>query len=739
MANLKTVMPQITGETRMAERRVGMPRIPLGTEGLGDAVGGAFAKTSAAVGSIMEERDELDYQRTVNEAMAEFDRRTNDEVFSLAGYSAEGASEKSLRIFREIYEKAPEKLSGRNLRRFQETFGRYGNANARRVYAFERSQLQGAAMETAGDSIKLHVRNYAVNGDNFQDPDADLNAAMESFNVRFGISHGGRTVTPERFAEFQKDMEDSDGYVILKGRRRDNGETDPDRKLLIAETPEDEEKAKEEGTPYITRVKLDTVSSVMRKISEDYQREHQNLIDSFYAARVDYLLDTAGPDAAAEYQTAVAGRTANRVSDEAFERTQSVLDVKRKRESDFRYGEQQANLFVSEYIRSAGAGDFSAGGKYLTVEMEQQALESLETMKKDAAGSTEKLEKYQAALDAWSRKKALLKENQRLAVADSRRDFWNKTGGNPEKMKEYCRQLLESPMDTAKEEFYAEAVRAAASARTPEPRREDTSGEQKEYWDRLENGLKIALSYQEKGNRRMTWNEYEYDLTDDKQFNTLLANLPKDRWARIQEYRNGSGTYARDVSEVLSDVMNLTVKDGNKYYTPGIAAYVAPRLMDAAMTVAERQIRTGGKIDKTQVREFILKQVQTSGLAGGIGAGWDGFKDNGKPKVTFDRLLKDGLPSGNARAMAEADAANRGKPAPTNSEIEAFMKRFYNLVPGEDGNYYTPERLEVFRRRKERELKEEERELEEEKRRNTRLNFSRQFQMRGVVTDGGGY
>lgn len=323
MANLKPALPTVIGRPQTARRSVRTVRMPNPLEGAGDGLrnlANGLPRLAGAIAGYLEERDDADYKRVLNEANAEANQRYNDEVLSATGFSAGGSPERAAKIYEEVAGKYRGELSGRNQRRFDEEWGARRNSRVEYAMRFESSQ-RGAAKHQANQSlIRSGVESYAMTVD-----PSDLKEAKRAYDDDLRDSNGGRLVTPEMFARFEADFADKKTTVKLPDRTLEDGTVVKGKTFRVV----DEKKPDEKDT--ITRTELETIRENLRLQSEAYQKGLQNLYDSAHAQVVErYLKDDRLADAEKYVDSISADGYPQGVSKAALTEFREAIDRKRE-------------------------------------------------------------------------------------------------------------------------------------------------------------------------------------------------------------------------------------------------------------------------------------------------------------------------------------------------------------------------------------------------------------------------
>ena len=347
---LKAVLPSLIGSPRNARRTdhpVRMPDSGLGAlaDGLGN-LGDAGMRIAGEVASLRSEEEELRFRETLNTAIAEADRRMNEEVFSQNGFGAAGSLDRTDAIYREVMERYAHTLSGRNARRFSEAMGQRRNGVANRVMGWERSEVGNARIGANGALIKSEGERFRAS----LDPSAIENV-RKAWEENIRITQGN-VITPEAYAEFVKDVEDGDGFVKLPGGRR----------LRIGES---------DGEGVISRARVHQIKENFRLQSEAYESGWKSICGSLHGGVIDLYLKDGRISEAERYLEQIKG-TENDVSESTRKEAQRLIGL--KRESFQITGEAQS--FVRKQMGKSS---------YLSSAAEGRCLERLQELEEEAA------------------------------------------------------------------------------------------------------------------------------------------------------------------------------------------------------------------------------------------------------------------------------------------------------------------------------------------------------------------
>ena len=497
MADLKPVLPTVIGRPQTARRSAPSVRMPNSLEGMGDGLrnlANGLPRLAGAIAGYLEERDDADYKRVLNEATAEANQRYNDEVLSATGFSAGGSPERAAKIYEEVAGKYRSELSGRNQRRFDEEWGARRNSRVEYAMRFESSQ-QGAAKHQANQSLmKSGVESYAMT----VDPNA-LKEAKRAYDDDVRDFNGGRLVTPDTFARFEADFADGNKVVKLPDRTLDDGTVVKGKTFRIV----DEKKPNEKDT--ITRTELETIRENLKLQSDAYQKGLQNLYDSAHAQVIErYLKDDRLTDAEAYVKSISAEGYPQGVSKAALAEFQEAIGRKREA-ADISTQTTQA---VSGILAKAGP----ESQRYGSPEQDQLFTEVRRDVVKKYAGEKWKTgAKIVSALDVQYR---MLQDRQRAALASdtvSALKQMQDSGLTLAQQASFIQEMKDSPLKAALQKAWDRKAESYNNSSDP-----FFVADQ----ERRLNAFKLAL-----GNGFADLDGVHYDFSDQEQLKAYILNL----------------------------------------------------------------------------------------------------------------------------------------------------------------------------------------------------------------------
>ena len=497
MANLKPALPTVIGRPQTARRSVRTVRMPNPLEGAGDGLrnlANGLPRLAGAIAGYLEERDDADYKRVLNEANAEANQRYNDEVLSATGFSAGGSPERAAKIYEEVAGKYRGELSGRNQRRFDEEWGARRNSRVEYAMRFESSQ-RGAAKHQANQSlIRSGVESYAMTVD-----PSDLKEAKRAYDDDLRDSNGGRLVTPEMFARFEADFADKKTTVKLPDRTLEDGTVVKGKTFRVV----DEKKPDEKDT--ITRTELETIRESLRLQSKAYQKGLQNLYDSAHAQVVErYLKDDRLADAEKYVDSISADGYPQGVSKAALTEFREAIDRKR----EVVEVSVETTRAMSEILAKAGP----ESQRYGSPEQDRLFTEIRRKVSEKYAGEKYRTgARFVSALDVQYR---MLQDRQRATLASDTVSTLKQiqdSGLSLAQQSSFIQEMKDSPLKAALQKAWDRKADSYNNSSDP-----FFVADQ----ERRLNAFKLAL-----GNGSADLDGVHYDFSDQEQLKAYILNL----------------------------------------------------------------------------------------------------------------------------------------------------------------------------------------------------------------------
>ena len=497
MADLRNVHPTVIGRPQTARRSARMVRIPNPLDGAGDgldALARGIPRMAGAIAGYLEERDDADYKRVLNEATAEANQRYNDEVLSATGFSAGGSPERAAKIYEEVAGKYRSELSGRNQRRFDEEWGARRNSRVEYAMRFESSQ-RGAAKHQANRSLMdSGIDTYAFT----VDPNA-LDSVRRAYDDDVRDSNGGRLVTPETLERFDADFVDGNGTVKLPDRTLDDGTVVPGKTFRLVN------ERKPEETDAITWEEIGRIRKDFQLQSEAYQKGLQNLYDRAHARVVEqYLKDDRLSDAEKYIGSISAEGYPQGVSKAALKELNAAIG--RKREA------ADVSLQTAQAMEGILSKSEPEGRKYGSPDQDRLFTEARREVVKKYAGEKWKTgAKMVSALDVQYR---MLQDQQRAALASdtvSALKQMQDSGLDLNRQAAFIQEMKDSPLKAALQKAWDRKAESYNNSSDPMFVAEQ---------ERRLNAFKLAL-----GNGSADLDGVHYDFSDQEQLKAYILNL----------------------------------------------------------------------------------------------------------------------------------------------------------------------------------------------------------------------
>ena len=497
MADLRNVHPTVIGRPQTARRSARMVRIPNPLDGAGDgldALARGIPRLAGALAGYLEERDDADYKRVLNEATAEANQRYNDEVLSATGFSAGGSPERAAKIYEEVAGKYRGELSGRNQRRFDEEWGARRNSRVEYAMRFESSQ-RGAAKHQANRSLMdSGIDTYAFT----VDPDA-LDSARRAYDDDVRDSNGGRLVTPETLERFDADFADGNDTVKLPDRTLDDGTVVPGKTFRLVR------ERKPEETDAITWEEIGRIRKDFQLQSEAYSRGLQNLYDRAHARVVEqYLKDDRLTDAETYVKSISAEGYPQGVSKAALKELDAAIG--RKREA------ADVSLQTAQAMEGILSKTEPEGRKYGSPDQDRLFTEVRREVAKKYAGEKWKIgAKIVSALDVQYR---MLQDQQRAALASdtvSALKQMQDSGLDLNRQAAFIQEMKDGPLKSALQKAWDRKAESYNNSSDPMFVAEQ---------ERRLNAFKLAL-----GNGSADLDGVHYDFSDQEQLKAYILNL----------------------------------------------------------------------------------------------------------------------------------------------------------------------------------------------------------------------
>ncbi len=561
---MKPVLPTLVGQPRNAELNARPVATPASLNGLGESISNLVPAANSllnVVANIKAENDELDYRKTYNEAVAESNKRLQEEVYSQSGFGAAGSLDRANKIFDDTFQKYGSRFQGRRYQRFENEFSGRRNTLTPSIMGHEHGQVKGARLGANEERIKSEIDTYIVT----QDPRA-LDNIRAAYDDSWAQIHG-RRLDSGSIAAFDEDLNDGDNTITLPGGK----------KLTIVD-----QETGQEGT--ISRERLMKIRGDMEKEAENYENGLKKLYDSAHSRVVDRLLKDGQADAAEAYLKQI---TAEGYSQPVTEGTAGVIrqaiDLQRKEQSII----TDSGIAAQRVIATGAQDPRSSGGKYWTDATEKAYAEELDRLNAEAANDPTGLAKRKV-----SAFQSFIASQRAAALAHEKADLhqalkeFSDDGilGNPHRIEELKSKVIrfgDSPVRDQLIEIVTRKERAIQDAIS-----KDQEVKRQRESIVLEFKRKIAL-----GEPISFGQGQNYDPNDNKQLAAAaaIAGLTPQEIASIESYiqnqRVDTSLAARTVASALNELNGY--KKGKERFTEQNILRLCPEILTELEEVAK--------------------------------------------------------------------------------------------------------------------------------------------------------
>lgn len=392
MADVPKVLPTVVGRTRSARNEVRAVRIPSGWEEaavLGNAgadLGDSAVRAAALVGSLQKEERETAALGAYNAAIAEADRRMNDEVYSQTGFSAQGALQRADAIYHEVGLKHSASISDPAIsRRFSEQWAARRNSQANATMEFERNQVKAARISTNKSIISSELDNYAGT----VDPSA-LGRVRAAYDDLYRQQNGGGVFDSRSLAAFDADVADG-GMVKL-----------PDgRSLKVVDSDSDSDSP---APGEVSKAQLAEIRAGLERRATAYEGGLRNLYDVGHSKVIDAYLKDNRVSSAEQYLSSI--------SADGYPHPMSV-GAKAEAEAAVKRHREAAD--ISTEATAAMLRLSALGGRYGSAGQDKVFADTVAEIRKKHSGEQQK--KGDAMISQLDINYRLMREQQNAALA----------------------------------------------------------------------------------------------------------------------------------------------------------------------------------------------------------------------------------------------------------------------------------------------------------------------------------
>lgn len=640
MPKMEPVLPSLTGQPRRAGVDVRPVRMPGAYDGLADA-GNSLVRGIASIGGALadlkDREDDLDYRERMNAAIAEADRRMEQDVWSKTGSAADGSLERADRIYREVASKYTAGMSPERQRRFGIEWGARRNGQAVSVMRHARSEVLAGRINADKTLIGSETQNYLGTLDS-----GALERMKNAYDDLYRANNNESLLNRASLAAFDRDLADGDNSIKLP--------TGKVLRIVDADPKEGE----------ITRRRLGEIRENLAKQVSVYESGLQNMYDSVHSQAVDRFLQDGRIGDAEEYVAEHSQEGAAHPLSPAAKELISEA-VARHREA------AEVSVKAAEAIRLVQ----SKGGAYGSADQEAVYANTQKKIAESYTGEKAGLGRRLAAALEYQYH-VLVNQQKARAAADtvSAMKWMQDNGKDLSEREQWVAAMQESPVKTALQ-------KANERARTAYNRQSDPvflAGQERTLNDFK---LQLAEGFAELDGIR-------YDFSDERQLKAYALNLGfTDAYAkRAADYIAASRSRidAMQAAKVLAQLTE--VED------PAEALRRYPTLLRELESRKGAEVIPGKEMDhwlKANISELLLNKVSLDRPII-----WDGsdsrkvyVKDGKDPETLYmtekqlreayrRKLGRDALRA--ADPVAAAEQADIRANAATASELAAFAR-----------------------------------------------------------------
>lgn len=597
MANIPKVSQSIFGQGRAAQESVRAVHIPSSTEGFAQAAN-AMADSAKLVFDGAIKLAQEGQQLAVEEAQVAFNdavtKRFDTEVYGLAGEAAAGSADVAERILREEEARQTERLShygGGATRQFRVFAAKSATDRLSSAVHYGQGQVKRARIEAGNKEMQQSAQLYGKTGS-----EVARDNVLAAFDRTWEAANG-RLVNSDTLAKYDENLEK--GFVVFRGE-----------KLRIV----DEVKPGERGV--ITRQKANDLRARLDNERQVYEKSRQNQLDIMAASRVDQFLEWGQFDQAQLYLESLAISKATKdqyqVSDRAFELIKNRVEVFGRN----KIVAEGANSLIQGVVAEGAQNPQSAGGRYLTPEMERAAAATEAKIAHEAANdltgmAKRKLELFRLQWSTIKKEKEtnLNTDYQETLTAMKDKGLFNK--GSLASRGQHISNLPEGPIK--KRLAHAWAKEAAAADEALKKRLEKNPEYKAARAARL-NGVKVYIA----AKSTVKTATGEYNLSDDKQFSNFINSqgFTDDEKVELMSYRQSPRIEHAVAAQIAAETLDsmFGYKDAPEknriYFDASNVGFVMPGLDAEIQRITKFRPDLDFKSMNKDARDWLKKEIQ---------------------------------------------------------------------------------------------------------------------------------
>ncbi len=676
---MKPVLPSITGRVGSARNTVRAVRMPNALDGLGEGISrmgkGLAGAANSIVGDLTRlqmERNEADYAKAMTEFEADVDKQINA-LRDKTGFAAAGTPEAVNNIYEQAMAKYGKNLRGSALDRFRERALTRRNAQARWGMDYERDQLTKAENTAFNERLKGGVTQFR----SLLDPSFIDSSVADYDDMKRRTDKYGQ-LPSELLETFDKNYDREKGTLKIPDKKAKDGTVTPGKTLIIDKD--------------ITKERVEQIRENLVKHKEAYEKEKQNIVDAYIASGIEGILDGGNVDeAGAFFEAMQAG--GYQVSDKARTAISGILD----KHFDAYYRNSritsQIDTISADSLNSGNNAVYSAGGRYLTPELESQITEYLTDLQRKAeAGDPDAVKEFKTASSMWRNRKRLMEEQEQQDYARELKKLSDSGALSEAKVDETISKLAQGAANKISAQLYTTALKQ----RDAYHRKRAGSTNRKKDVTLIERSIFLALADPDKNDGRVALpgQSEPYNLNDEKsrhRYCLALGMTKEEAKAMDAKISQKAHLYTNHAAKQVAEILNAMMPQSKQVFDPMNVLAVAPELISEAMFVVNKATTDPNNYkDYTdQMRTHLLRVIRTletsetqswfspdkniaKWLYEGIGEDGRPLKEkDGSYSMSFSKMLEFGL----TQETLNAWAAIRKETEDYVSGNDAYKKR----------------------------------------------------------------
>lgn len=671
---MEPVLPSIIGRVGSARNTVRAVRMPNALDGLGESISRAGKGIAGAANSIVGdltrlqmERNEADYAKAMTEFEADVDKQI-DALKDRTGFAAVGTPEAVGNIYEQAMAKYGKNLRGSSLDRFRERAMSRRNAQTRWGMDFERDQLTKAENTAFNERLKGGVAQFRRDLDHSYID----NSLSDYDDMKRRTDKYGQLPT-ELLESFEKNYNREKGTLKVPDRTATDGTVTPGKTLEIGKD--------------ITEERVEQIRENLVKHKEAYEKERQRITDLHIASGVEGILESGDAPEAQEFLMAMESQ-GYRVSDGAKASMEVIITkhldtyVRNSRIT------AQIDTISADSLNVGSNAVYSAGGRYLTPELESQMTEYLADLQRKAeSGDPDDVKNFKTASDMWYNRKRLMEQQEQHDYAKELKKLSDSGALSEAKVDETISKLAQGAANKVSAQLYATALKQ----RDAYHRKRAGSTNRKKDTTLIERAIFLALADPDKSDGRVTLpgQSEPYNLNDEKsrhRYCLALGMTPDEIREMDAKISREAHLYTNHAAKQVAEILNEMMPEGKKVFDPMNVLAVAPELISEAMFVVNK-----ASTDPTKYKDYsdqmrthllrVIKNLETSKAQSWVSP------DKNLAKWLYEGIGEDGRPlkeKDNSYSMSFSKVLGFGLTPETLNAWAAIRKETEEYVSGND-------------------------------------------------------